>query len=189
MGNLRWLVLAAAIAQSSVPQPPTNVRIISSTGSCTDGLIGVPPNCVPVPPAPSATGKQWKLVYAEEFSGTTLDLTKLTPCFDWNFGACTASFNTGKERYLPSQVQISNGTAKLVAEPLAPPYASSACYQGQCTYKAGLVSTARPLTASIVTFKRPYNVTFAVCACAASGAASTPATATATSFLFMESLL
>ena len=80
----------------------------------------------------------------EEFSGTALDPTKLTPCFDWNFGACTASFNTGKERYLPSQVRISDGTAKLVAEPLAPPYASSACYQGQCTYKAGLVSTARP---------------------------------------------
>ena len=45
---------------------------------------------------------------------------------------------------MPSQVQVSNGTAKLVAEPLVPPYASSACYQGQCTYKAGLVSTARP---------------------------------------------
>ena len=28
------------------------------------------------------------------------------------------SFNPGKERYLPSQVQVSNGTAKLVAEPL-----------------------------------------------------------------------
>lgn len=39
---------------------------------------------------------------------------------------------------------MSNGTAKLVAEPLAPAYASSACYQGQCTHKAGLVSTARP---------------------------------------------
>ena len=70
--------------------------------------------------------------------------TKLTPCFDWNYGDCTASFNTGKERYLPSQVRVSNGTAKLVAEPLSPPYANSACYQGQCTYKAGLVSTARP---------------------------------------------
>ena len=54
------------------------------------------------------------------------------------------SFNAGKEHYQPSQVQVSNGTAKLVAEPLSPPYASGACYQGQCTYKAGLVSTARP---------------------------------------------
>jgi hypothetical protein len=68
---------------------------------------------------------------------TALDLTKLTPCFDWNFGGCTNSFNTGRERYLPSQVQVSNGTAKLVAEPLVPPYANGACYQGQCTYKAG----------------------------------------------------
>ena len=85
------------------------------------------------------------MTYSEEFNdATALDLAKLTPCFDWNFGACTSSFNTGKERYLPSQVQVSNGTAKLVAEPLVPPYASSACYQGQCTYKAGLVSTARP---------------------------------------------
>ena len=91
-----------------------------------------------------ASGKQWRVTYSEEFNGSALDLTKLTPCFDWNFGGCTNSFNTGKERYLPSQVQISNGTAKLVAEPLVPPSASSACYQGQCTYKAGLVSTARP---------------------------------------------
>ena len=51
---------------------------------------------------------------------------------------------TGKEHYLSSQVQVSNGTAKLVAEPLSPAVADSACYQGRCTYKAGLVSTARP---------------------------------------------
>jgi beta-glucanase (GH16 family) len=144
MGTLRWLVLAAAIAQSGVPRPPTNVRVVGDTSSCTGDLIGVPPTCVPVPPAAAASGKQWKLMYAEEFTGTSLDPTKLTPCFDWNFGACTASFNTGKERYLASQVRLSNGTAKLVAEPLTPPYASSACHQGQCTYKAGLVSTARP---------------------------------------------
>ena len=84
------------------------------------------------------------MIYSEEFSGTSLNLATLSPCFDWNYGACTASFNTGKERYLASQVQVSNGTAKLVAEPLTPPYASSACYQGQRIYKAGLVSTAAP---------------------------------------------
>ena len=102
MGNLRWLVLTALIAQSGVPHPPTNLRIIGDAGSCSNGLIGVPPDCVPVPPAPAASGKRWKLTYAEEFNGTALDPTRLTPCFDWNFGACTASFNTGKERYVPS---------------------------------------------------------------------------------------
>ena len=52
------------------------------------------------------SGKQWRVAYSEEFNGTALDTTKLTPCFDWNYGACTASFNTGKEHYLPSQVQV-----------------------------------------------------------------------------------
>ena len=144
MANIRWLIFAAALAQVNVPQPPTNLRILNEHVSCPAGLIGAPPNCFPAPPAPVASGKQWTVTYSEEFNGTALDLTKLTPCFDWNFGACTNSFNTGKERYLPSQVQVSNGTAKLVAEPLVPPYANRACYQGQCTYKAGLVSTARP---------------------------------------------
>jgi len=145
MDSARWLILAvAAVAQAGAPQPPANLRFVNGEATCAAGLIGTPPNCVPVPPGPVSPGKQWRLVYSEEFSGTSLDPAKLSPCFDWNFGACTASFNTGKERYLPSQVQVSNGTAKLVAEPLTPSYASSACYQGQCTYKAGLVSTARP---------------------------------------------
>lgn len=162
--SFRWLVLVLALAvvlpqpavigQSSAPRPPTNVRIISDTGVCQSGEIGTFPNCYPTPPAPASSGKQWAMAFSEEFSGSTLDTTKLTPCFDWNSGDCTASFNHGKERYLPSQVQISNGTAKLVAEPLSPPYASSACYNGQCTYKAGLVSTARPLTT------KPYLYTF-----------------------------
>jgi len=124
-----------------------NVRVVAgstSTTACPSGQIGTYPDCYPLPPAPSASGKQWALVYAEEFNGAALDTTKLTPCFDWNYGDCTASFNTGKERYLPAQVRLSNGTAKLVAEPLSPAYANSGCYQGQCTYKAGLVSTARP---------------------------------------------
>src|SRR5262245_13602886 len=125
MDYLRWLAVAAALAQVGVPRPPTHVRIV--TAACPSGQIGAPPNCYPAPPAPVAAGKQWTVTYAEEFQGTTLDLTKLTPCFDWNFGGCTASFNTGKERYLPSQVQISNGTGKLVAEPLTPPYSSNSC--------------------------------------------------------------
>jgi Glycosyl hydrolases family 16 len=139
MDYIRWLALAAALAQAGIPTAPRNFRIVDGPFGCPSGQIGTFPNCFPAPPAPVASGKQWRIAYSEEFNGTALDPTKLTPCF-----ACTASFNTGKERYLPSQVQISNGTAKLVAEPLVPPYASSACYQGQCTYKAGLVSTARP---------------------------------------------
>ena len=144
IGRIGWFVLAVGLAQIAGPGAPTNLRIVDGPPSCPGGQIGQFPNCFPAPPAPAGPGKLWTVIYAEEFNGTALDPSKLTPCFDWNFGGCTASFNTGKERYLPSQVQIGSGTAKLVAEPLAPPYSSSACYLGQCTYKAGLVSTARP---------------------------------------------
>jgi hypothetical protein len=106
--------------------------------------VSTPTECFPPPPAPAAAGKRWQVAYSEEFDGNRLDLTKLSPCFDWNYGECTSSFNNGRETYLPSQVRISGGTAKLVAEPLARPEPSDNCFQGECTYKAGLVSTARP---------------------------------------------
>jgi hypothetical protein len=98
----------------------------------------------PTAPFPAAKGKRWALSFREEFSGTGYDHSKLSPCFDWNDGDCTASFNSGREAYRPAQVQVSNGTAKLTAEPARKPISSSACQNGTCTYVAGLLSTARP---------------------------------------------
>ena len=116
----------------------------SGGGSCAAGEVGTPPNCYPTPPGPLANGKQWKVVFNDDFNGNNLDTTKWSPCFDWNYGGCTSTFNQGKETYMSSQVQLSGGTAKLVAEPLSPSVSSTACYQSSCTYKAGLISTARP---------------------------------------------
>jgi hypothetical protein len=93
--------------------------------------------------APPA-GRAWTLAFDVGFDGTSLDTTKLTPSFDWNYGGCTSSFNTGKEHYLPSQVQVNNGVAHLAAEPLNPPYINKGCYSGVCTYRSGRLSTARP---------------------------------------------
>ncbi|MGW0023007.1 glycoside hydrolase family 16 protein [Rhodococcus sp. NPDC003383] len=106
---------------------------------------GTSPECVPTPPNPAALGRSWRVAFSEEFEGADYDHGKLTPCFDWNYdGACTSSFNNGKETYRPEQVQVSDGTAILTAEPLATPEPNDACFQGICTYKAGLLSTARP---------------------------------------------
>ncbi|MFI5913013.1 family 16 glycosylhydrolase [Dactylosporangium sp. NPDC051541] len=96
------------------------------------------------PPIAAAAGKQWKTSFSEEFTGTSLNTSKLSPCFDWNTGDCTSTFNDGREHYQPSQVVVSGGTAKLIAAPLSPAYKTSACQNGACTYKAGLLSTARP---------------------------------------------
>jgi beta-glucanase (GH16 family) len=131
------------------------VIVLSATSGCGTGTslsaevcgqaeIGTPPNCYTAPPVRAAPGKSWHVVFSEEFNGDDYDRTKLTPCFDWNYGECTGSFNTGKEVYKPEQVRVSGGTAKLVAEPLIPPEQNDVCYQGVCTYKSGLLSTARP---------------------------------------------
>lgn len=96
------------------------------------------------PPAPAAAGKHWALTFDEEFNGSDYDHTKLSPCFDWNTGNCTSSFNNGYEHYEPGQIQVSGGLGHLIAQPLNPPYSDHACYQGSCIYKSALLSTCRP---------------------------------------------
>lgn len=130
-------------APTPAPAPAPTPAPTPAPSGCASGEVGSPPNCFTAPPLAAAAGKKWQVSFTEEFSGSSYSTSKLTPCFDWNYGACTATFNQGRERYLPSQVTVSGGTAKLVAEPLSPPYSSSACQNGQCTYKAGLLSTAR----------------------------------------------
>jgi hypothetical protein len=132
---------SAASPSASPPARPSPTSTARAGTGCA--ISGGTPGCPAGPPAPLAAGKQWKLAFSEEFDGSDYNHSKLTPCFDWNTGECTSSFNQGREHYQPSQVVVSNGTAKLIAAPLAPPYQTSACQNGSCTYKAGLLSTAR----------------------------------------------
>jgi hypothetical protein len=111
----------------------------------------------PLPPVSPPAGTAWALEFDVDFNGNDLDNTKLTPCFDWNAGHCTSSFNQGREHYLPSQVQLRDGLAHLVAQPLTPPYPDSACYGGLCTYKSGLLSTARPDQSSPYLYSFTYG--------------------------------
>ena len=116
----------------------------AATGSAGCAFPELPvADCSPWLP-PAAAGKSWHLTFSEEFSGASYDPAKLTPCFDWNYGGCTGSFNQGREYYAASQIQVSNGVAHLVAEPTSPPIASNACQNGSCTYLSGLLSTTRP---------------------------------------------
>lgn len=108
--------------------------------SCSDGAAATSVQ----PPVPAAAGKSWHLVFSEEFDGNDYDHTKLTPCFDWNYGHCTSSFNEGRETYRPEQIRVRDGVADLVAEPLPQPLPDTACDEDLCTYKSGLLSTARP---------------------------------------------
>lgn len=134
-------VLAAVLATSGCTAvEPAGLN----TKSCGTGEIKTATTCVTAPPISPAPGKSWNLVFAEEFNGDSYDHSKLTPCFDWNYGSCTATFNKGKEIYRPEQVQVKDGHANLVAEPLPVPEPNEACFEGMCSYKSGMISTARP---------------------------------------------
>lgn len=140
LGNVTQVSDATASAGSAVQFGAV------TGGGGTTCIVGQAPGSVdcPAPPAPTLSGKQWKVIFNDDFNGTSLDTSKWTPCFDWNYGDCTGTFNQGRERYYPSQVRLSSGTAKLVAEPMSPSVSNSGCYQSTCNYKAGLISTARP---------------------------------------------
>jgi beta-glucanase (GH16 family) len=120
------------------------VMVISTLSGCGPSPSAHPPS--PPPYAPVA-GKSWHLTWAEEFNGNSLDTSKLSPCNPWStgtaFGQCGASFNTGREYYQPNQVQVHNGIASLVAQPLSPSYSSTACYNSTCDYVSGEVSGAQ----------------------------------------------
>ena len=139
-----------------VAGPSATGKPVASGGCAFPVSGGV---CPIAPPLAAATGKHWTVSFDEEFSGSALNTSKLSPCFDWNSGDCTSTFNHGREHYEPSQVVVSNGTAKLIAAPLSPPYSDSGCRNGTCTYKAGLLSTARPNSSAsnyLYSFKYGY---------------------------------
>ena len=128
-----FLVIAATACNSAGP---------TDSGNCA--FSELPANdCNPWLP-PAVAGRSWHVTFSEEFSGASYDPAKLSPCFDWNYGGCTGSFNQGREYYAASQIQVTSGVAHLVAEPTSPPIASNACQNGSCTYLSGLLSTARP---------------------------------------------
>ena len=66
--------LTVAAGNTSTPPPTT------TTPSTT---TPIPPGAAPPIAAPA--GKTWNLGFDAEFDGTSLDTTKLTPCFDWNY--------------------------------------------------------------------------------------------------------
>jgi hypothetical protein len=141
------------VAPSLSARSATGSSLSAAASRCRSARVAASGHCpvtatahgATAPPVPAPAGKRWALTFREEFDGADYDHDKLTPCFDWNDGDCTSSFNHGREHYLPAQVKVSNGTAKLIASPAATPVASSACENESCTYSAGLLSTARPL--------------------------------------------
>lgn len=123
----------------TISSPATNVSNSSASGGrlVKFNAATTPPTNDVQPPIAADSGKTWRSTFSEDFDGTTLNLAKMTPCWSWagSYEGCTEGFNAGaKEVYRPSQVRLSGGTAKLVAEP------ATGLSSGR-RYKSGMVAT------------------------------------------------
>ncbi len=166
-GFVVWRVLAATPSNTEVEtwtaSSASGVAVKSdstaSAGSYATFLATVssPSTNSVAPPVAADAGKTWGLKFNEDFNGNSVDLNKWTPCFSWagSYDGCTTSFNAGREAYQPSQVQLSNGTAKLVAEPANPKIWG-------LDYKSGLLSTTNKPSGVTGTLQGPslYKFTY-----------------------------
>lgn len=106
--------------------------------------------CDPLPPAPNHANYHWSEVFTDDFNGSAIDTAKWSECADWNYGTCTDDFNGGRAHYVPGTAAEGYGAAVLPVTPSPGDVQLAGCqapgaWAGECTYKAGMLSTARPV--------------------------------------------
>ena len=62
---------------------------------------------------PAAAG--WKMIFADEFDGKTLDQQRWTTCYWWDKAGCTIATNLELEWYQPENVTVAEGVLRLQA--------------------------------------------------------------------------
>jgi beta-glucanase (GH16 family) len=80
------------------------------------------------------TNTRWKLIFDDEFNGTSLDTSKWMLCY--HSGTCTNSGNEEDEWYIPGNVKEGNGMLTLSAE--RGPYTANGKTYG---YTSGMISS------------------------------------------------
>ncbi|WP_406207214.1 glycoside hydrolase family 16 protein [Kitasatospora sp. NBC_01560] len=91
-----------------------------------------------VPAAPAAGGS-WRLVFQDEFSGTTLDGKDWTTCYDWNNAGCTNAGNGERQWYQPGQAKVADNRLTLTAQRRTVTGSDGRTYP----WVSGMISTGR----------------------------------------------
>lgn len=120
------------VAPSPARSPASATAGMSTTASET--ASGPPP-----PARPAAPGR-WRLVFADDFAGDSLDPSRWVTCYDWNTDGCTNAGNHEIEWYLPEQVTVANGAATLTSVRRPTTGSGGKVYP----WTSGMLSTGRP---------------------------------------------
>ena len=121
------------------------VTVLAATGVACGGHQPAPATAPPVGstptsggPSPAAPGP-WHAVFEDDFTGSALDPSRWTTCYDWNVEGCTNATNKETEWYLPSQVTVGQGVLSLTAQRRATTGSDGLHY----AWRSGMVSTGR----------------------------------------------
>lgn len=90
-------------------------------------------------PAREDASADWRLVFAEEFDGGTLDRSSWTTCYWWDDGGCTNEGNRELQWYLPGNVSVDDGVLRLEARRESVVGSDGKHYR----YTSGMVTTGR----------------------------------------------
>lgn len=98
--------------------------------------------------APNVSDKQkWSEIFNDEFTGSTLDMSKWVTCYDWYssaYNGCTNPGNKELEWYTPSQVSVKQGYAQLTATAKQTTGLDGNKREQTFPYQSGMISTGRP---------------------------------------------
>lgn len=81
-----------------------------------------------------------RVIFEDDFDGSTLDSTKWNTCHWWNDGGCTIASNDELQWYLPEQVTVQDGRLELKA--VAEPFTNDD--GDEFGYRSGMVTTGPP---------------------------------------------
>lgn len=96
---------------------PTQVPPATFTHTPAPTATPLPsPTPTEIPPTPVGQADHWKLIFRDEFNGSSLDTQKWTTCFWWGNNGCTIATNNELEWYQPQNAAIKNGVLELRAQ-------------------------------------------------------------------------
>lgn len=89
--------------------------------------------------APPTAPREWRQVFADEFSETRLNTDTWTQCYWWDDNGCTNLSNNELQWYQPGNIGLADGRLQLTARPQ-----SIVGHEGRIfPYTSGLVTTGR----------------------------------------------
>ncbi|MFC1438725.1 glycoside hydrolase family 16 protein [Streptacidiphilus sp. N1-10] len=139
-GLLAAAVLAATGAGCADRQSAPSLSPLPPTGATSSAAPSSGPSTAGTVPGPSpAAPGPWHAVFQDDFTGSALDTSRWTTCYDWNVAGCTNAGNHESEWYLPSQVTVDQGLLSLTAQRQATTGSDGLHYP----WRSGMVSTGR----------------------------------------------